>query len=157
MNTPQPTEFVYGWYEDMDGQEPGKWWAQRVLKRTKEFVYIQYIVGGYLSKHPSRETRKLRRKELDEKGSVWWRGSRTWGERYYNEEGKRQFDLRQASYYYVPECLKVFGLTKDATIEDVKRAYHEAALKEHPDTGGTHEGFLKLQEHYQYALRMVQS
>jgi curved DNA-binding protein CbpA len=52
--------------------------------------------------------------------------------------------------------LQAFGLSKDATADDVKRAYHEAALKEHPDTGGTHEGFLKLQEHYKSALRMVQ-
>lgn len=57
----------------------------------------------------------------------------------------------------VKYIITVFGLTKGATAADVKCAYHELALKEHPDAGGTHEGFLKLQEQYKTALRMVSS
>lgn len=158
MNAPQPTEFVYTWYEPEASYEDGCWHAHRILKKTKEFVYVQWRVCGYLSKHPYTETRKLRRRELEEKGRAWWNGrSHTGGEAFYSELGKSALDLSIASRSFVPECLKAFGLTQGATIDDLNHAYHEQALKEHPDTGGSHEGFLKLQEQYQAALRMVKS
>lgn len=152
MNTPQATEYLYEWRTDRaDGQLPDEWFAHRILRKTKQFIFVEYKIGV---NHPGRQTMRLNRAKLEDKGESYWHHG-TWVICFYTEDGKRQFDIQQASYRYVPECLKVLGLTKDATVEDVKRAYHELALKEHPDTGGTHEGFLKLKEHYQTALKMV--
>jgi hypothetical protein len=148
MNAPQATEFVYSWFVFEDNNFQDKWIAHRILKRTEKWVYIAHKIGR------SEYTVKLRRAELEEKGQVWSSPAR---EHFYTETGKAAFDKERASWYgRVPLCLQAFGLSKDATADDVKRAYHEAALKEHPDTGGTHEWFLKLQEHYKSALRMVQ-
>jgi hypothetical protein len=156
MNTPQATEFLYTWYQDMDDQFPGKWWAHRISKKTKKLVFVQYKVGGYLSRHPSLENLRLDRIELETKGEANWHHGRTLLRCFYTEAGKKRLELKRLSFQYVPECLKALGLTKGATIEDVRRAYHEAALKEHPDTGGTHEGFLLLKKHYESALKITQ-
>lgn len=44
----------------------------------------------------------------------------------------------------------VFGLKKSASNEDMKKAYRKSVLKEHPDKGGTCEGFRKIQEAWDY-------
>jgi len=155
MNTVQVTEYLYEWRTDrLDGQMPDEWFAYCILKRTKQFIFFQYTPG---INHPYKKTMRLNRAELEANGQAYWHHG-TWVMCLYTEEGKKKYDLKRAEWCaYVPECLKVLGLTREATVEDVKRAYHEAALKAHPDTGGSHEGFLKLQEHYRVALRMVQS
>jgi hypothetical protein len=154
MNTPQATDFLYEWrHGDEGGQTPDEWVAQRILKRTKKFVFVERRISDT---HPYRQTMRLDRAKLEAQGYIYWH-SGTWVVSWYTEEGKKQYDLQRARWNYIPECLKVFGLTKDATADDVKRVYYERALKEHPDAGGSHEGFLKLQEQYQAALKMVKS
>lgn len=44
----------------------------------------------------------------------------------------------------------VFGLKKSASNDDMKKAYRKSVLKEHPDKGGTNEGFRKIQEAWDY-------
>ncbi len=154
MNTVQETEYLYEWRTDRaDGQLPDEWFAHRILKRTKEFVFVEYRVG---INHPSRQTMKLNRAKLEANGKIYWSHG-TWCIGFYTEAGKKELDDKQARYSDIPEYLRVFGLTWEATSADVHRAYREAALKSHPDTGGSHEGFLKLQEQYQSALRLVRS
>lgn len=41
------------------------------------------------------------------------------------------------------------GVTKDATPEDIKKAYRKLALKQHPDTGGDEASFRMLNEAYE--------
>lgn len=43
----------------------------------------------------------------------------------------------------------VLGLTKDATTDDVKKAYRKLAREHHPDKGGDAEKFKKVQEAYE--------
>ena len=153
-NTVQPIEFLYTWYQDYDNwADVGRWYAHIITKRTPKLVFVQYKIGGYLSHYPGVENLRLSRAELEEKGEVSWVNG-TLVRCFYTEEKKNRIELRQQQHN-IPECLKFFGLTKEATKEDVKRAYHEAALKSHPDTSRTHEGFLKLQEYFQTALRVA--
>jgi hypothetical protein len=97
--------------------------------------------------------------KLESENEIFWsRG--TWCVRFYTEEGKKKFDefrLSYRSFSKTPECLIALGLTETASKEDVTRAYKEFVKKEHPDKGGSHEGFLKLQEHYQQALMITKS
>ena len=43
----------------------------------------------------------------------------------------------------------VLGLTKDATTDDIKKAYRKLAREHHPDKGGDAEKFKKVQEAYE--------
>jgi hypothetical protein len=152
MNGVQKKEFLYTWFQDHDDDiRPGEWWAHIITKRTPKLVFVQYKVGGYLSGYPRVDNLRLRRAELEEKGETYWIDG-TLARCFYTEEKKNRIELHYKNLN-IPEFLKALGLTREASVEDVKRAYHEAALKSHPDTGGTHEDFLKLQEHYQAALR----
>ena len=42
----------------------------------------------------------------------------------------------------------VLGLMRDATTDDIKRAYKKAALQAHPDKGGSDEMFQRVNEAY---------
>jgi DnaJ family protein A protein 2 len=43
---------------------------------------------------------------------------------------------------------EILGLQKGASPEEIKKAYHKSALKNHPDKGGDAEQFKKVQEAY---------
>jgi len=49
-----------------------------------------------------------------------------------------------ASDYY-----EILGVSKDATSEQIKKAYRKKALEHHPDRGGDQEEFKKINEAYQ--------
>ncbi len=44
---------------------------------------------------------------------------------------------------------EVLGVAKDATVDDIKKAYRKAALQHHPDQGGDAEKFKEVNEAYQ--------
>jgi hypothetical protein len=49
----------------------------------------------------------------------------------------------------VEKSLKIFGLTKSATIKDIKKMYHKLALENHPDKiGGNGDKFKEIHESY---------
>jgi hypothetical protein len=150
MNTPQATEFLYEWRTDRaDGQVPDEWFAYRILKRTKQFVFFEYTPGR---NHPYKKTMRLNRAELEANGEAYWSHG-TWCMCIYTEEGKKKFNEKRSRYSgYVPDCLSYFGLSWGATPTDVHKAYRAAVHQAHPDTGGSHEAFLKLQKHYKNAL-----
>lgn len=150
MNATQLTEFLYEWRTDRaDGQLPDEWFAHRILKRTKEFVFVEYRVGA---NHLSRRTMKLRRAKLEGDGKIYWHDG-TFVIGFYTEKGKAQLEKDREEYNRkpTPECLRVFELTREATVEDVEKAYRKMALKHHPDTGGSHAAFLRLTNHYHMA------
>ena len=49
-----------------------------------------------------------------------------------------------ASDYY-----EILGVSKDATNEQIKKAYRKKALEHHPDRGGDQDEFKKVNEAYQ--------
>jgi DnaJ family protein C protein 3 len=46
----------------------------------------------------------------------------------------------------LPEALVILGLDGCATSDDIRRAYRKAAVKAHPDSGGSHEAILRVNE-----------
>ena len=44
----------------------------------------------------------------------------------------------------------LLGISKDANSSQIKKGYRKMAMKEHPDKGGTSEGFRKIQEAWEY-------
>ncbi len=51
-----------------------------------------------------------------------------------------------------PSVWHTLGLTPQATLLDIKRAYRARALEAHPDRGGSDEAFRALQSAYESAL-----
>ncbi len=47
---------------------------------------------------------------------------------------------------------EVLGISPEATQDEIKEAYRVKALTEHPDKGGTHERFARLQECLEQAM-----
>ena len=56
-----------------------------------------------------------------------------------------------------PACMKAFGLHLPCTEEEVLAAYRDLAKMLHPDRGGDLQKFLRLQKHFEQALRMVRN
>lgn len=56
-----------------------------------------------------------------------------------------------------PVCLKALGLELPCTEEDVMMAYRELAKERHPDRGGDLDEFLRLQKHFEQALKLVRN
>lgn len=55
----------------------------------------------------------------------------------------------------VSENLRILGLSTTPTAQELKRAFHKAAFQAHPDQGGDHESFLKVQRAYEDLLREI--
>lgn len=51
--------------------------------------------------------------------------------------------------------LAILGLQPGATQPEIKRAYKRLAAKAHPDGGGSHEAFIRLQAAYELAMRFA--
>ena len=46
----------------------------------------------------------------------------------------------------------ILGVASDASLEEIKQAYHRRALQTHPDHGGDGEHFMALQQAYEKAV-----
>ncbi len=51
----------------------------------------------------------------------------------------------------------ILGLTPTASIEDVKKTFKKLALKHHPDKGGSHDEWVKLQTAYEHIVNPTPS
>lgn len=54
-----------------------------------------------------------------------------------------------------PTCLQALGLELPCTEEDVLASYRELAKTMHPDRGGDLQQFLRLQKHFEQAMKLV--
>jgi len=52
----------------------------------------------------------------------------------------------------VSENLRILGLSATPTGPELKAAFRRAAFKAHPDQGGSHEEFLRVQKAYEELL-----
>ncbi len=49
----------------------------------------------------------------------------------------------------IPDYYQILGISTDASIDAIKRAYREKALRFHPDRGGSHEQMLRINEAFE--------
>ena len=60
-----------------------------------------------------------------------------------SQHHSRSFNYRYEAY------LRIMGLTFPFTYQELKKAYRQKALQTHPDSGGTAEAFLKINQAYE--------
>lgn len=54
-----------------------------------------------------------------------------------------------------PACLQALDLEMPCTEEDILASYRELAKTMHPDRGGDLQQFLRLQKHFEQAMKLV--
>jgi hypothetical protein len=55
-----------------------------------------------------------------------------------------------------PRCIQALGLKLPCSTEDVLDAYRQKVKLMHPDRGGNRQDFLKLQQHFEQAMGLLQ-
>lgn len=137
------TEYVYTLHQWDCSWLPDSWTEHPVIKKTTKFFYVAWLGR-------KDNVLRLNRQELEQAGETFHRMRET----FYNEAGKAEYE-RQHSEMSTPDCLKELGLARLATVQDVKRAYRQLAQQHHPDAGGKHEDFIKLQSAYEAAIKIA--
>ena len=135
----------------------GCWYPRNY--RFIAYPFHSFPSGGVFKKRPDYyqdyedELRKMRErwKQAREKEErERWRGKyQRFGQGFFgfNEE---QSEPKDNNYPY-----SVFGLSKSASDQDMKKAYRKSVLKAHPDKGGTAELFRKVREAWEYFKKMI--
>jgi hypothetical protein len=54
-----------------------------------------------------------------------------------------------------PRCIQAFGLTLPCTTDDLLSAYRQHVKTLHPDRGGDHREFMRLQTHFEQAMALL--
>lgn len=98
----------------------------------------------------------LNREAFDRDGKVYHSKPHEW---FYRIRPTRDPEHPGPRYYEVmaelngtSPALAMFGLSPNCSKADVKRAYKRLAPSKHPDTGGSHEAFIELNEAYEKAM-----
>jgi hypothetical protein len=111
-----------------------------VLRKTAKRIFI---------KSPTFGDMQLNRQEFERDGKVYHTRVH---EYFYN----RPFVEKKVARNPKTEvALSLLGLQYPTTHRAIKRAYKQMAKVCHPDFGGSHEAFIKLNEAYEAAMKII--
>ena len=74
------------------------------------------------------------------------------------EEAYREYQRRATALQKdknKENAIKLMGLSNDPTVREVKSAYKKLSKIHHPDVGGTHENFIRLNKAYEYLIKVL--
>jgi hypothetical protein len=154
--SPQALEFLY---RDVQDRTTGEWRSEphRVAKRTRKYVYVEQ--RPY---EPERPTGSWHDRDapvfrldwvmLEQKGYAFVPVTADVDDPLFfttpYQERVVQYGGRS------PACFGLLELSFPCTVDEVKAAYRELAKRVHPDRGGSHDRFLKVQAAYEQALHL---
>lgn len=77
--------------------------------------------------------------------------------RQQREDNRRKEEVRQKASVDQNKlnAIKLMGLSDNPTTEEAKKAYRKLSKTHHPDTGGTHENFIRLTKAYEYLVKVL--
>lgn len=157
----QQSRFVYA-------KSYRRYTPHRVIRESPRFFWVnseEVAFEDWTQKHPEYlRTYRLDRKVLEAGEELHaYRGmSSTWvlhlPDTAVEEDGYWRDDtveVAQPTVTGAHACLAALGLAAPCTVDDITRAYRTLARVAHPDTGGSHETFVRLTAHYKAALRLL--
>lgn len=152
-SVPLPLEFLYQDHRDPATRE---WYSRphRVVKKTKKYVYVErrpydsdQRTGSWLDDEA--ETFRLNRHMLETEGYVLTPIAEVEDPLFFTTPYQERATQPLT-------CFLRLGLSFPCTVAEVKAAYRRLVKQVHPDQGGNHDEFLKLQVAYEQALRLCQ-
>lgn len=155
-SAPSMQEFLYRDTVDVEsGQRIST--AHRVVKRTDKYVFVEQkpyaskdLTGSFLDRE--RPTFRLDRQILEQEGYAFIPASASLSDS--EEPVFYAADRIHAFRRELFQCLQVLELSWPCTQEEVKTAYRRLVRSAHPDGGGDHDRFLRLQEAYEQAMQL---
>jgi hypothetical protein len=146
-------------YRDIFNAATKQWMSvpHRIVHRTSKYVYVEQhpssredLTGNWLD--AEQPTYRLDRQVLEEQGYAFIPATA------FLTEGEEPVFFISERYQWqgnqVPACLQVLQLSWPCTVKEVQEAYRKLVRSAHPDGGGSHDKFLKLQTAYEQALRL---
>ncbi len=97
----------------------------------------------------------LDRYTLEQQGSVDWEGGI--GTRFYIRENSWQYEDFLIKPRRLVPYLEILCLNYPFTLAELKQAYRQQALINHPDRGGSSEKFRRVQAAYEYLLQNLRA
>jgi len=166
-------EFVYANYNlHRYAGNKSDWKRHRIIKKTDKHIFIDrypFCGKGYLRSGWRAMvvfSSMLDRAELEKERSVEHKAS---GLHFYSDKNARrtckQHFIEGGAFNNpvielpvdeVGWAQKFLGIINwPATFEEIKKAYGRAAMKHHPDRGGTHQGFIECGEARDFLMDMI--
>jgi hypothetical protein len=155
----QTLEAVEFLYRDVQDMATGQWRSvpHRVGKKTKKYVYVERrpynperLTGSWLDRDVP--TFRLDRAMLEHKGYAFVPLTADVDDPLFFAVPYKERVVQYAGQAFT--CFSLFGLSFPCTVAEVKAAYRRLAKRAHPDHGGSHGEFLKLQAAYEQALHL---
>ena len=137
----------------------GGCWYRRDY-RFIAYPFHSFPSGGVFNKLPDyyqdyeeelRKMREKRRQARDKEEQDRWRGKyKRFGQGFFGFNEEQVERSTDDNYPY-----SVFGLSRSASDEDMKKAYRKSVLKAHPDRGGSCAAFRKVREAWEYFKNII--
>ena len=102
---------------------------------------------AFQKEQEEQEERERRERRKRNKDFNWFEDFNGF-EDFFFDEGPREFPVAEEEMSHDP--FKVLGLKRSASDEDIKQKYRELILVHHPDKGGDHHEFIRIQEAYDF-------
>ena len=111
-----------------------------------------YWSPGFSDKVPSAMGKGREKDMYDEpheyaKEEYQYKKKENQGNRYFFNEGPRDYPVEFEEVDEDPYF--VLGVDRDATQAEIKKQFYKLAREYHPDKGGTHEEFIRINEAYE--------
>jgi hypothetical protein len=155
----RPPETLAFLYHDMRDKSTGEWRSvpYRIARRTRKYIYVEQkpyeperLVGSWLDRDAP--TFRLDRAMLEQRGYAFVPVTADVDDPLFFTVPYRERVVQYKGP--LPACFSLLGLSFPCTVAEVKAAYRDLAKRAHPDRGGSHGEFLKLQAGYEQALHL---
>jgi hypothetical protein len=154
--SPEVPEFLY---RDVRDRTTGEYHSvpHRVAKRTRKCVYVEqrsyepeHLAGSWQDRDAP--TFRLDRAMLEQKGYGFVPVTADVDDPLFFAVPYQERVVQYGGLS--PACFSLLALSFPCTVAEVKAAYRDLAKRAHPDQGGSHDRFLKLQAAYEQALHL---